>query len=214
MFVREHRRPPAFHTLRPGSSPNGAGALCDQTTLEIHDAGQYGQHRSSVRRCRIGPRLGQRTQAGSGLLDPHRDRQNVGPGSGKPIKARHRHHVARAQVVKHARQLGPRGLRLGSIFLKNVSDAGDRRLDAESRPQLSEEEVPLQSVQPNMAGSSGDACALSHLPGASRTLVPASVGAPRGGSPRRSRTRRIGCGVLEMCEGPKRVNRAIGPMLR
>ncbi|OLP56278.1 hypothetical protein BJF92_15390 [Rhizobium rhizosphaerae] len=68
----------------------------DQTPLKIHDSGQHGQQFASVRCGRVGPYLGQRAQAGIGLIDPHRDRQKVASGSGKPIKARHRHHVAGA----------------------------------------------------------------------------------------------------------------------
>lgn len=48
--------------LRGGSA--AAGALVDQGSLKLGNAGEDRQHHAPGRRCRIGPRLGQRTQAG------------------------------------------------------------------------------------------------------------------------------------------------------
>lgn len=106
LLNRQDGWPAELHAFGLCRAPTGARALYDQGSFKIHDASQNGQHLASIRGRRVGPCLGQRPQAGVGLLDPHRDRQKVGPGSGKSIKARHRHHVAgrgdgRASTYKH-----------------------------------------------------------------------------------------------------------------
>ena len=56
--------------LRLRSGPAGAGALMDQTALELGNAGEERQHHAPGRRRRVGPRLGQGPQTRLGLPDP------------------------------------------------------------------------------------------------------------------------------------------------
>ena len=65
--------------------PAGASALHDQGPLELGHAGEDGQHHAPGRRRRVGPWLCQRAQVSAGLVDPLRDRQEVGRRSGEAV---------------------------------------------------------------------------------------------------------------------------------
>ena len=121
---REGRGRPKPHPARLGCDPAGAGALHDQGPLEVGHAGEHGQHHPPGWGGGIGPRLGQGTQARTGLLDALGDLQEVAGGAGQAIQARHRHHVAVAQMIEQPPQLGPVALRAAELFLKNPSAAG------------------------------------------------------------------------------------------
>ena len=70
LLGREGRGAAEPNALRLRSGPAGAGALMDQAALELGNAGEECQHHAPGRRRRVGPRLGQRSQAGLGVADP------------------------------------------------------------------------------------------------------------------------------------------------
>jgi len=69
-------------------------------------------------------RSAQRAQVSVDLVDPHRDRQEVGHRSGEALSPGDRHHVAGAQMVEHPRQFRPVTIRPGCFFLKDADAAG------------------------------------------------------------------------------------------
>ena len=98
----------------------GARALMDQAALELGNAREEGQHHAPGRRRRVGPRLGQRSQAGLGVADPLGYVEKIARRSGEAIKPRHRHHVAGLQMVQQLRQLGAAALRARCLFLEHT----------------------------------------------------------------------------------------------
>ncbi len=76
---------PKAYTASLGRDPARAGALHDQGSLEVGDAGKHGQYHSPGGRRGIGPWLGEGPQARTGLLDPLSDLQQVTGGAGKPV---------------------------------------------------------------------------------------------------------------------------------
>ena len=110
--------------LRLRGGPAGTRALVDQAALELGNAGEECQHHAPGRRRRVGPRLGQRSQAGPSVADPLGNVEKIARRSGEAIKPRHRHHVAGLQMVQHLRQLGAAALRAGCLFLEHALAAG------------------------------------------------------------------------------------------
>ena len=95
LLGRQGRGAAEPNALRLRRRAAGARALMDQAALELGNAGEESQHHAPGRRRRVGPRLGQRSQAGLGLADPLGNIEKIARRSGEAIEPRHRHHVAR-----------------------------------------------------------------------------------------------------------------------
>ena len=124
LLGRQGRGAAEPNALRLRRRAAGARALMDQAALELGNAGEESQHHAPGRRRRVGPRLGQRTQAGLGVADPLSNVEKIARRSGEAIKPRHRHHVPGLQMVQHLRQLAAAALRAGCLFLEHALAAG------------------------------------------------------------------------------------------
>jgi hypothetical protein len=71
----------------------------DQGSLELGNAGEDRQHHAAGRRRGIGPRLGQRAQAGLGRVQALRNVEKIARRSGEAVQPGDRHHVAGAETV-------------------------------------------------------------------------------------------------------------------
>ena len=101
--------------LRDDSS--GTGAAKDQRALELGDAGKHGQHHATGRARCVRPRLGEATQAGTGITKPLSRVQQVTSGASKAVKPCDNEHILVAHLVKQSRQLGTVALSTGKLLL-------------------------------------------------------------------------------------------------
>jgi len=117
LFLRKGRRPAEPDTLRLRGRSPGTGALMDQGSLELGNAGEERQHHAPRRRRGVGPWLGQRSQASLGHVQTLGDIEKVARRSGEAIKSGDHHHVADADMVEHEGELRPVPLRARRLFL-------------------------------------------------------------------------------------------------
>ena len=108
------------HAARFGDNPSGAGAFHDKGALEIGHTGEHCEDHAAGRSGSVGPRFGQRSQTGVGVLDTLRDVQQVTGGPGQPIEASDSHHVAGAKMLKQTAKLGPVPFRATDLFFEDA----------------------------------------------------------------------------------------------
>ena len=102
--------------LRHRGGTAATGALMDQGSLELRDAGEDRQHHAAGRRRSVGPRLGEGPQAGLGRIQPFGDVEKIARRPGEAVKPGDRHHVTRPQHFEHPRKLGPVTPGAGCLF--------------------------------------------------------------------------------------------------
>ena len=81
-------------------APSGVGAFGDERALELSDAGEHGQDPLAGGRGGVGPRLGQRPQAGAGAVEIFREVEQIPCRASQAIQASGHHHIPRAQRVR------------------------------------------------------------------------------------------------------------------
>ena len=99
LICRERPRPPKAHATLLRLSPPRARALVDQRSLELGDAGEHRQYHPARRRGRIGPGLGERTQAGASILKLFGDFKEITRRAGQAIEPGDHDDVAVPHVV-------------------------------------------------------------------------------------------------------------------
>lgn len=107
-----------------GASLTSAGA--DQFALELSKTAQYGQHQSTVRRRGVGPRIAERTEARFLIGNRGKGVEQVACRAREPIKTRHHHHIAAAELAKQSPELGAIRFRAARHFAVHLF--GTRRL--------------------------------------------------------------------------------------
>ena len=102
----QHRRTAETHALFLRGAPAGVGAFGDERALELGDPGEHGQNPLAGGRGRVGPRLGQRPQAGAGAVEALREVEQIAGRAGQAIQASGHDDISLAEMVEQSRQFG------------------------------------------------------------------------------------------------------------
>jgi hypothetical protein len=124
----ESRGTTKTHATGFGAVSAVAGAGEDQLALKLGQTTEDRQHRPTVRGRRIGPGIGQRLEASTGLADRIEYIQEVASRSGQPIEPRYHQHVTCLQALEHLAELGAVGFRARDLLAENLGAAGSRQL--------------------------------------------------------------------------------------
>jgi hypothetical protein len=121
--------------LRPSFTPRAfplaplGGARPDQVFLELGQPAQHGQHQAIVRGRRVGPGVGEGTEAGF-LAGDRRENAQGGTGrAGEAVEPCHHRHVAVGELVEQAAKLRPVGL----VALRHLAEHLFRPIPAQRR---------------------------------------------------------------------------------
>lgn len=114
---------PAF----PGPAQALAGPGPDQLALELREAAEDRHHEAAVRGGGIGPRVGERPEAGAAFGDLLEDVQQVAGRARQAVEACHHQHVAGGEAADRALEAGSVATRAARGLLDDLGAAGRRQ---------------------------------------------------------------------------------------
>lgn len=105
-----------------------AAARLDDLPLDIRHAAHDDYHQAAGRGRGVGPRLAQRPEHRTCVLDALLDDEQVEDRACQPVASGHRHHVPRLQPTQHEGELLAVGLRPADLLLNDRTAPGGAEL--------------------------------------------------------------------------------------
>jgi hypothetical protein len=103
---------------------SGAGALPDEISLELGDAGEDGHDHLAGVGGGVRPGFGDGLEAGSGIADRFNDFEQVTGRAGEPVKFPDNDDISFTQLVEHPSEFRSVAVSPGDLFSKDACSAG------------------------------------------------------------------------------------------